>query len=265
MAKLFVKQAKIYAESRPTYPSQLFQFIASKTPSHDLVWDVGTGSGQAAIALAGIYKNVIATDTSLKQLEHAPKRPNVRYQQTSPKMSMTEIEQHVSKKSSLDLVTIAQAMHWLDLPVFYEQVKWVLKKPDGVIAAWCYTVPEVNEAVDSVFKPFYSIDVEPYWDPARKKVDDMYRSIEFPFEAVEGEKSTGPFRFVSEKVMNLEEYLAYITSWSAYQTAKEKGVELLKNDTVEKFKSAWNQDGSEQKVVKYPIYLRIGKVGNIHD
>ena len=49
MADLFNKQAEKYAESRPSYPAELFRFIASKTPQHDLVWDVGTGSGQAAV------------------------------------------------------------------------------------------------------------------------------------------------------------------------------------------------------------------------
>ena len=48
MAKLFIKQAKQYAEARPSYPQDLFQFIASKTPTKDLAWDVGTGSGQTA-------------------------------------------------------------------------------------------------------------------------------------------------------------------------------------------------------------------------
>lgn len=48
MAELFIKQAKQYVDTRPDYPKQLFDFIASKTPTHDLAWDVGTGSGQAA-------------------------------------------------------------------------------------------------------------------------------------------------------------------------------------------------------------------------
>lgn len=48
MAKLFIKQAAQYAEGRPSYPSELFEFIASKTPCKDLAWDAGTGSGQAA-------------------------------------------------------------------------------------------------------------------------------------------------------------------------------------------------------------------------
>ncbi|KAJ6967940.1 methyltransferase [Populus alba x Populus x berolinensis] len=164
MAELFVNQAKQYAETRPSYPQELFQFIASKTPVHDLVWDVGTGSGQAARSLAGIYKHVTGTDTSLKQLEFAPKLPNVSYHHTPSVMSMSGLEQTVSTQSSVDLVTIAQAMHWFDLHAFYQQVKWILKNPDGVIAAWCYTVLEVNDSVDSVLNPFYSIDSDPYWE-----------------------------------------------------------------------------------------------------
>nr|GMD07331.1 S-adenosylmethionine-dependent methyltransferase [Ipomoea batatas]GMD11844.1 S-adenosylmethionine-dependent methyltransferase [Ipomoea batatas] len=78
-----------------------------------------------------------------------------------------------------------KAMHWFDLPAFYEQAKRLLKKPDGVIAAWCYTLAQVNEAVDALLHNLYFVDLDPYWEPPKKLVDDEYRSIEFPFEAVE--------------------------------------------------------------------------------
>lgn len=55
MAELFVNQGKEYAIARPSYPPQLFQFIASKTPSHNLVWDVATGSGQAAKSVCSLF------------------------------------------------------------------------------------------------------------------------------------------------------------------------------------------------------------------
>ncbi|GKV41703.1 hypothetical protein SLEP1_g49201 [Rubroshorea leprosula] len=123
MANLYINQAKHYAVGRPGYPKQLFQYIASKTPSHDLAWDVGTGTGQAARSLAELYKNVVATDTSPTQLEHATKLPNIRYQHTPPTMSLEELQQKVvATESSVDLVTVATAMHWFDLPKFYEQV-----------------------------------------------------------------------------------------------------------------------------------------------
>lgn len=176
---------------------------------------------------------------------------------------MSELQHNISAESTLDLVTVAQAMHWFDLPNFYTQVKHVLKKPHGVLATWCYTAPEVNDAVDAVFNPFYTVKAGPYWEPPRKLVDDEYRSIEFPFEPVDGESHTGPFRFMIEKVMGLDDFLMYLRSWSAYQTAKDEGVELLSDDVVKDFTRAWNESGGgEKKVVRYPIYLRIGKVGN---
>jgi hypothetical protein len=177
-------------------------------------------------------------------------------------MSIAELEGNVAPQSSIDVVTIAQAIHWFDLPNFYQQVRWILKKPHGIIAAWCYTAPEVNDSVDAVFQPYYNIAAEPYWEPPRKLVDNKYTTIDFPFEPVDGADHTGPFQFVIERLMDLDNYFTYLRSWSAYQTAKEKGVELLSNDVIEEFKRAWTEDGQDKKVVKFPIYLKIGRVGN---
>ncbi|KAL0334365.1 UNVERIFIED_CONTAM: hypothetical protein Sangu_1592700 [Sesamum angustifolium] len=124
-----------------------------------------------------------------------------------------------------------------------------------------YTVPEVNPTVDSLFNRFYTIDAGPYWEAPRALVDQKYETIHFPFEPVDGLEHNGPFRFSSEKVMDLDSYFTYLRSWSAYQIAKEKGVELLTENVLENFKRAWNEDGKFQKTVIFPIYLRIGKVG----
>ncbi|XP_059462251.1 uncharacterized protein LOC132191320 [Corylus avellana] len=263
MAELFLNQAENYADGRPIYPQELFQFIASKTPSQDLAWDAGTGNGQAARSLAEMYKNVIATDTSPKQLSLAPRLPNIRYQQTPPTMSIAEVERNVAAESSIDVVTIAVALHWFDLPNFYQQVKWVLKKPHGVIAAWTYFIPQVNDSVDAVLHRYYKT-VDPYLEPPVKLVEDKYRSIDFPFEPVDGVDHTGPFQFETEKLMDLDHYFTYLRSWSGYQTAREKGVEPLSDGVVEEFKHAWStEDGQDQKTVKFPISLRIGRVGNL--
>lgn len=262
MADLFLKQAKQYSDTRPGYPQQLFDFISSKTPCHDVVWDVGTGSGQAATSLASTYKSVIGTDTSNKQLEYAPKLPNIRYECTSPIISMSELEAKIGTESSIDLVTVAQALHWFDHDTFYNQVKWILKKPNGVIAAWCYTIPEIDDQFDPIFQKFYT-ESKPYWDSLRELVDNKYTGIEFPFEPVDGCDHTGPFEFRSEKLMNLDEFCMYIRSWSAYQTAKEKGVELLNDGVIKEFTRVWNGDENGLKSVMYPVYLRIGKVGDL--
>lgn len=129
--------------------------------------------------MAKLYKDVIATDKSPKQLEFAANVPNVQYICTNPKMSICELEKKVGKKSSVDLVTIAQALHWFDDRLhFYKQV---IKKPNG-IATWCYKLPNINNSVDSVFNKYYN--VQPDWEPTRKSVDDKYKTIDFPFEPI---------------------------------------------------------------------------------
>ncbi|KAL3533631.1 hypothetical protein ACH5RR_007152 [Cinchona calisaya] len=263
MAELFINQAKQYSTGRPTYPEEVFQFIASKTPCHDLAWDVGTGSGQAARSLAGMYKNVVATDTSPKQLQFAVKLPNITYHCTPSKMSIAELEQNITAESSVDLVTVATAIHWFDLPTFYQQVKWILKKPNGVIAAWSYTLPEINRNIDNLIRKTYFVDALPFNQPQSKLImEDNYRTIDFPFEPVDGLENTGPFEFKMEKVMDLDGYFTLIKSWSPYQTAKDKGVDLLNEDLVKDFTHAWMEDGKQEKIATFPIYMRIGKVGN---
>ncbi|KAK9180874.1 hypothetical protein WN944_024010 [Citrus x changshan-huyou] len=112
-------------------------------------------------------------------------------------MFITELEQNVATQSSVDLVTIA--LYWFDLPQFYKQVKWILKEPIGVITAWTYTTPEINESAKVVFKPFASVDCEPFWKPQRKLLDNKYMSIDFPFEPMDRDDNTRPFgQFVVE-------------------------------------------------------------------
>ena len=106
--------------------------------------------------MAKAFKKVIATDISANQLELTPKPPNVAYFVTPPSMSIHELQQNTSlSESSLDLITVAEAVHPFDLPNLYAQVKWALKKPNGVFAAWCYRpIPEIDDKVNAVFKPF---------------------------------------------------------------------------------------------------------------
>ena len=62
--------------------------------------------------------------------------------------------------------------------------------------------------------------------------------------------------------MYLDDYFMFIRLYSAYQTVKDKSSELLTNNVTEKFKFAWNEDGRRQNASRFPVYMRIGKVGN---
>ncbi|EFJ38522.1 hypothetical protein SELMODRAFT_74069 [Selaginella moellendorffii] len=224
MAGLFDTQAEIYAAARPDYPDSLFEFLASVT-HHGCVWDVGTGNGQAAIKLAEIFDRVIATDVSSQQLQQAPQRPNIKYAVTSKSITRDELHSVIGPDHSLDLVTVAQALHWFDLDAFYGHVGAMLRRGGdrpGVLAAWCYQLCHVDADVDAVLTEFYAA-TSPYWAPQRQLVDNGYRTIDFPFEPVAGQASTGPLRFESIKRLNLGQLLAYFRSWSAVQTAMTRG------------------------------------------
>ncbi|KAK1278236.1 hypothetical protein QJS04_geneDACA016618 [Acorus gramineus] len=98
--------------------------------------------------------------------------------------------------------------------------------------------------VDSVFNRYYATS-GPYWDAAGRLVEEEYRTVAFPF---------GP----SMVEMGLDGFLDYLRSSSRYQTAKDQGVELLGEEVVAEFKAAWGGEGT--KVVRFPVFLRIGRV-----
>lgn len=209
--------------------------------------------------LAGIYETVVATDASAQQLANAPPLPNVIYRHTPPAIPPDELQLHVAEPGSVDVVTVAQGLHWFDLPSFYALARRALRRPSGVLAAWCYTGPRVDDRFDAVLDRFYAAS-QPYWAPERRLVEQRYAGVEFPFDPVEGEEHTGPFEFAAPREMDLAAFLTYVRSWSAYQTALEKGVDLLDEAAEAEFRRAWGVDAAAARLVRFPVYLRIGRV-----
>lgn len=211
------------------------------------------------LQLADIFNKVVATDSSQEQLSHATQLPNIHYHRFPSTISTHDIECYLAQRGTVDLVTVAEAIHWFDLSVFYDRVNFALRPSHGVLAAWCYTTPRVDERVDLVFSRLYK-ECDPFWSKEKELVDQEYRTIEFPFDPVDGMKDTGPVEFVIEKPMDLDTYLTYVRSWSAYETAKDRGVELLTERTIGDFNSAWGGDVEVVKTARFPVFLRIGKV-----
>eukprot|EP01018_Ginkgo_biloba_P037561 Gb_30107 [translate_table: standard] len=262
MAGLYDKQAKDYAEGRPTYPSSLFSMLSSLTPNHHTAWDVGTGNGQAAVALADYYERVIATDVSEQQLQWAERRPNVTYTVTPTVLTDDALHSVVGGEGSVDLVTVATAVHWFDLRVFYAQVKRVLRKPGGVIAVWTYTgsSPHVNPAVDELYDRFMRSG-EPYRDPRVQYAFDEYRTLPFPFSPVlkDGGCEGNPAKLSIQKEMGMEAFLALMRSSSMVAIARENGVDLFNEDLSKRFEEAWG-GADVRQIVTFNLFLLAGTV-----
>ncbi|KAF8696757.1 hypothetical protein HU200_036389 [Digitaria exilis] len=117
MAELFTKQAAEYAAAHPAYPKDLFTKLAALTAHHRLAWDVGTGNGQAAIGVAEHYDSVLATRSSCCVPHHTQRSGNLH----TPDATPGEDDQvaALGGEGSVDLITVAEAVHWFDLPAFY--------------------------------------------------------------------------------------------------------------------------------------------------
>ena len=115
----FSGHSQDYDQYRPHYPDELFFHLSHLTEQHNRAWDCATGTGQAARHLAKYYQNVIATDASDKQVSQATELKNVRYA-TAP-AEHSGIEDH-----SIDLITVAQALHWFDLDAFANEANRIL-------------------------------------------------------------------------------------------------------------------------------------------
>jgi SAM-dependent methyltransferase len=240
----FSGHASEYARYRPRYPDALFEWLAAQAPMHNLAWDVGTGSGQAALGLARHFARVIATDAAEAQLRNAVPHERVVY------MTMPA-ERATFADKSIDLVTIAQAIHWFAFDRFYREVRRVLK-PGGVIAAWTYGENSVTPEVDAVVQRYYSKTVGAYWPPERELVEARYQTIPFPFD----ELQAPPLRM--REHWRLEDMLGYLGTWSATKRYAQAHGEDPIEQVREPLKRAWGTE--EVRVVEWEFFVRAGRV-----
>jgi len=232
-----------YLRYRPSYPDALFAFLAEISPTRRRVWDCATGSGQAAQGLATHFERVIATDASAAQIGSAVPAANVDYRVAPAEAS--GLPDH-----SVDLVTVAQALHWLDLERFYDEVRRALE-PGGLLAAWSYNLLRTDPAIDAQVDAFYSHTVGPYWPPERRWIENGYCDLPFPFP----ELDTPPFAMTAQ--WRLEQLLGYLGTWSATKRYRsERGTDPL--ETVRPgVRAAWG-DPAQTRIFYWPLALRIG-------
>jgi len=240
----FSNHAEEYGKYRPGYPGELFEFLSSITPSHDLAWDCATGSGQAALGLVKYFNKVIATDASEQQIKNAIQHEKISY-------NVAPAHKTKFPSKSVDLITVAQALHWFEFNRFYREVKRVLKR-NGIIAAWTYNLVSVSPEIDSVIKHFYFNVVGEFWPPERKLVENGYKSIPFPFH-----KLGSPSFSMTAKWTN-KQLIHYIGTWSAVKSYKKcKGADPM--EWIEKeLSSLWNNPSSIMEVC-WPLSIVIGK------
>ena len=237
--------ANRYADFRPHYPAALFDFLATLVPGDATVWDCAAGNGQATHDLAVRFAKIIATDASREQIASATPNPKIDFR-------VATAEESGLPDHSVELVTVAQALHWFDFERFYAEVRRVLK-PNGLLAVWAYGVNEVEgDAANSLVQDYYGRVVGPYWPPERRYVEEGYRTIPFPLVEI----AAPAFRM--EARWTLDQLLGYFSTWSA----TNRFLKATGNHPLVALRKAlgrvWGDLNVPRQIV-WPLAMRLGR------
>ena len=238
----FSAHSQEYSEFRPCYPESLFSYLASLCATHDLAWDCATGSGQAAVSLADHFPRVVATDASAEQISNATQKEGVSY-------AVAQAENSGLDANTVDLITVAQALHWFDIDAFAVEADRVMKE-DAVLAVWTYGLLTVNEKFDELLKYFYSDILGEFWPFARQMVETGYADIILPF----GEIPAPPMQMTEQWCF--ADVIGYLHTWSAVRAyEREHGsnpLELVCDDMLK----AWGRS-NDVHITIWPLTLRV--------
>lgn len=240
----FSRDSVAYARFRPSYPPELFAWLATLPTARSVAWDCGTGTGQAAALLTPHFDLVVGSDRSRTQLAAADRTSGTRYFAGSSESSALAAHR-------VDLVTVAQALHWFDRDRFYREVSRVIA-PGGVFAAWSYGLLRSTPEVDRVIVRFYDETIGPWWPPERALVEKGYQNIPIPITEVAGP----PFSI--EARLTLEELLGFIRTWSAVgRFIADQG-----HDPIPELGKAlgpvWGESSAARQIT-WPLTIRAGR------
>lgn len=240
----FSSVSTAYAAFRPHYPREVFDYVASVAPRRARVWECGAGSGQATTDLADRFDEVIATDVSAEQLGRAPARARIH-------RVVAAAEAAPIAPSCVDVVAIAQALHWFDHERFYAEVRRVAT-PGAAIVAWSYGSPKMEGDVGDALDRLMFETLKGYWPPERKHIIAEYRTIPFPFEPL-----AAPTLSLVEE-WTLGRVAGYARSWSAtVQYVAANGSDPVALFEAEA-RAVWSKD--EPRAITWPLAVLAGRV-----
>jgi len=234
-----------YAKHRPQYPAELFSYLNEICERHERAWDCATGNGQSAIGCAKYFSQVDATDLSAEQIQHGIAHPKIKY-------SVSPAEHTPFADQSMDLVTVATAVHWFDQKNFFREVDRVLK-PKGVLAIWGYSFFEIEPAVDELINKVLLEPIQPFWTEGNRQVMSGYPNLSLPFDEI----SNSP-TFAIKVEWTLQQFLAYVCTWSAVKRyITEVGTDPV-SELESQLRTIWSEP-DQTKPIHMPLVFKASR------
>ncbi len=223
----FGKESDKYNLHRPSYPAGVYEYLASRCSEKTMAWDCACGNGQVARHLVKFFQSVEASDMSENQIEHAYRHERINY-------SVQKSESTVFPDSCFDLICVAEAIHWFDIPKFYDEVKRTLK-PGGLFSCWGYNSVRCEKSVNEIVKEILLSAIKPYSSHKNKMIRDRYETIGFPFKKID----VPEFKMIMN--WNMDQFLNYVRTWSGYKIYRRENTHNLLAELEERLSEVWEQ------------------------
>jgi SAM-dependent methyltransferase len=233
--------SETYSSARPSYPQKLFDYLFEyhdrHSAFHELAVDIACGTGEATNPLASYFDKVIGTDNSQVMVEKASEKyPALTFEVSKAETFFHELGLDLH---SVDLITVAEGIHWFDLPKFFAEAHRALK-PNGTLAYWGYCDPIIAghpDATTTLIELCYGDKyLGPYWQQPGRSILRNRIPTQPPaelFTALErhdrnesghippaGGKNSD--QFVLHKEVSVSMLLEYIYSWSSYHSWRKE-------------------------------------------
>lgn len=149
----FTGKAEDYAKGRPGYPKAAIDTIIKLAPSNAVFADIGAGTGKFTVELAERGYSVFAVEPNADMRRQltitlAP-YPNVKIMDGTAEA--TTLPDH-----SIDILTVAHALHWFNPDAFRVECRRVVKPGGLVIAIYNLTpggemINDSKKAIEAFF------------------------------------------------------------------------------------------------------------------
>ncbi len=146
----FTKKSSIYDKYRPSYSTDLIEYLYTKAGFNNKskIADIGAGTGIFSEQLLKQGSQVILIEPNVSMLREARKKLS-NYKNAS--FLLSNAEKIDLPSHSLDYITVAQAFHWFDLEKFKAECERLLVENGKVLLTWNITNSETKVMQDLAY------------------------------------------------------------------------------------------------------------------
>jgi SAM-dependent methyltransferase len=232
----FGQAAGAYSTYRPEYSSEIFEHVLAALPPERrrAALDLGAGTGKATRTLLDHFTEVIAVEADPLMVE------KLREYAPGAVVHAVKAEEFEQAEASVDLVNIATALHWMDVPRVMELVtRWL--RPGGILAVYSSEFPRTPDSIRAIIRQEFA----QHWDQFR---DERLRRKEFPQSIVRAAPGLEIIEdtMISQVVpMTPGEFVGFCRSTSygsAYGRSLAGNEEAYWRDLEMRFHNAWRAE-----------------------